>query len=572
MVCISPAMRTELRFSRDITSFLIFWFTMVPQKMMAEELECLSDFKNNFFENMDFSWRQKSREYQCLQTCRVSFQEKRIDSISTKPKFREAVFTPKQKFVNCLSESREILDVCRRKIRGLQLRQSGALPLYYFPENVHLSRFEAEKICRRHGLDFKIEISQLEKIKINSPSLDHVWAPIINTSTLQNTATISCFIYKRESSSFDLKEDGCGHKNQFVCTLPEICHSTFCIGNHQGKKGGQEFCNPGCPDANCNDEVAENFVISSTDTLIEACGRKYVISKSAHNRSYAPTFCCSRFMELASLETNQEASCLATELKKRKLANILLWTSGDLEPCQDSKSYTWCSGGEFVNQEALNLSLSTEGGKKSGLLVKALEDQEGLMVFQSEERRVNKRTLCESEHPKNCTQTKCLQIQCSYEIGLAKSVYKGINANYMKGIFVISGCGLKGIGINQGSMKNTFIGGYKWCCVSNGTLLTFETKEKQTCLENLFREKKVAKNRYWVSGASFGCPNINRWCNSRDEPLIGDHIMWAPGEPSKDPSKECVYADYDNVTSKFTFGKAGCKTALYYICEEVMPT
>ncbi|XP_059468973.1 uncharacterized protein LOC132192824 [Neocloeon triangulifer] len=565
-------MRTELHFSRDITSFLIFWFTVVSQNMMAEELECLSDLKNNLFDNMDFSWRQKSREYQCLQTCRTLFQERKIDSLSTKPKFREAVFTPKQKVVNCLSESREVLDVCRRKIKGLQLRQSGALPLYYFPENVHQSRFEAEKICRLHGLNFDIEISQLEKIKINSPNLEQVWSPIINTSRLQNTTTISCFIYKRERSSFHLKEDGCGQRNQFVCTLPEICHSTFCIGNHQEKKVDQEFCYPGCPDANCNDEVADNFVISSTDTLIEACGRKYVISKSTHNRSYAPTFCCSRFMELASLETKRESSCLASELKKRKLANILLWTSGDSEPCQDSKSFAWCSTGEFVNQEALNLSLSTEGGKKSGLLVKALEDQEGQMVFQSDERRIFKRTLCESEHPKNCTQMKCLQLQCRVELGEKISLYKGIKANYKKGFLAISGCGLKEISINQENWKNTFFGGYKWCCVDNATLLTFETIEKQTCLENLFREKKVAKNRYWVSGASFGCPNINRWCNSRDEPLIGDHIVWAAGEPSKDPSKECVYTDYDNVTSKFTFGKAGCKTALYYICEEIIPT
>ncbi|XP_059490841.1 uncharacterized protein LOC132205646 [Neocloeon triangulifer] len=313
--------------------------------------------------------------------------------------------------------------------------------------------------------------------------------------------------------------------------------------------------------------------MSDADTLIEGCGRKYVISKSTHNHSYASTFCCSRFMELASLETKREASCLATELKKRKLTNITLWTSGGSEPCQDSKSFAWCSTGEFVNQEALNVSLSTEGGKKSALSVKALDDREGQMVFQSEDRYVRKsRTLCESEHPNNCTQMKCLQIQCSAEIALVKSLYKGIKARYKIGYLFTSGCGSKEIDINHDNIKNTFFGGYKWCCADNGTLLSIETKEKLTCLENLFREKNVPKNRYWVSGASLGCAKfIGKWCNSRDEPLIGDHIMWAPGEPSKDPNKECVYADYDNVTSKFTFGKAGCKTSIFFICEGIMP-
>ncbi|XP_059469255.1 uncharacterized protein LOC132193000 isoform X2 [Neocloeon triangulifer] len=141
--------------------------------------------------------------------------------------------------------------------------------------------------------------------------------------------------------------------------------------------------------------------------------------------------------------------------------------------------------------------------------------------------------------------------------------------NYRKDSYItLAGCGSKEIGINTAGIKNTYIGGYKWCCVDNSTFIGFETKEKLSCVEDLFRGKKVPKNRYWVSGTSFGCPKlIGKWCNGRDEPLIGDHIPWAPGEPSKDLSKECVYAEYDNVTSKFTFGKVGCKTSLNYICE-----
>jgi len=114
--------------------------------------------------------------------------------------------------------------------------------------------------------------------------------------------------------------------------------------------------------------------------------------------------------------------------------------------------------------------------------------------------------------------------------------------------------------------------------------LSIDDAEATKCLQDQFKSKyftkififikstlfnaenKVKDGRFWVGASSIGCPSVLRWCNLRDNPLVGNHLKWAKGEPSKDPLKECVYLSYSNSTGEFVFAKDSCRTNYLFLC------
>jgi hypothetical protein len=62
-----------------------------------------------------------------------------------------------------------------------------------------------------------------------------------------------------------------------------------------------------------------------------------------------------------------------------------------------------------------------------------------------------------------------------------------------------------------------------------------------------------------------------RWCDSISDPIITDgapHLNWKNDEPSNDPLKACVAAEYSPLKPPFfTFFKADCN-ALYFVTME----
>ncbi|XP_065350001.1 uncharacterized protein LOC135945970 [Cloeon dipterum] len=279
------------------------------------------------------------------------------------------------------------------------------------------------------------------------------------------------------------------------------------------------------------------------------------------NVTLAAVFCCSKFMDLAAVETEGEMTCLSAELTKRALDKIQLWTSGDTDPCENS--FAWCSSKEMVNHAALKWNASSKVGPKAKIAVSV---QAKSMEFHTDEGKIFKRVLCENALEKDCTESRCLKYKCTFERDLWQKTMKGNKDNLKKEFMLLSGCGMTEVNVNIAGSKNSYHAGYRLCCVGDTKFLSIETKGKHDCLLNLFKEKNVPSNRYWLGGASLSCPSVNRWCNSLDEPLIGNHVTWAAGEPSIDSSKECVYMDYDNITSTFTLGKANCKTLMFFIC------
>jgi hypothetical protein len=82
-------------------------------------------------------------------------------------------------------------------------------------------------------------------------------------------------------------------------------------------------------------------------------------------------------------------------------------------------------------------------------------------------------------------------------------------------------------------------------------------------------EKRIPTGRYWVSLMSLGCTTIHRWCNFADNPYLQEFqdFVWKKGEPSVDPTKECVAVDFQRDYPYFSFLKLDCNIPLKALSE-----
>ncbi|XP_059487290.1 uncharacterized protein LOC132203496 [Neocloeon triangulifer] len=144
---------------------------------------------------------------------------------------------------------------------------------------------------------------------------------------------------------------------------------------------------------------------------------------------------------------------------------------------------------------------------------------------------------------------------------------------YRSGCVVLKGCKREFVAC-FGTPKNKFsyYQSAKWACGDfyKYKLVSFESREKLDCVLELFKIYNITNNRFYVSATSLGCVNSIRWCNYLDNSLVQDsYIKWAKGEPSTDPSKECVYVDYDSAKIEFTFAKTNCKADIFSMTESL---
>jgi hypothetical protein len=90
----------------------------------------------------------------------------------------------------------------------------------------------------------------------------------------------------------------------------------------------------------------------------------------------------------------------------------------------------------------------------------------------------------------------------------------------------------------------------------------------------IFAANSAPAGKYWVSAVSMGCPSVLRWCDKLTDPIIDlekdKHLMWAKGEPSTDPLKECTVVEYQPYKPHFVFSKSDCN-ALYPSISEDSP-
>lgn len=81
---------------------------------------------------------------------------------------------------------------------------------------------------------------------------------------------------------------------------------------------------------------------------------------------------------------------------------------------------------------------------------------------------------------------------------------------------------------------------------------------------------KVVPGKYSVSATSINCPNIIKWCNNVDNPLVTDDLPWKTGEPTSTLDKECVVADFTTKPPYFTFEKVDCQTPYRMLLESIV--
>ncbi|XP_059490188.1 uncharacterized protein LOC132205254 [Neocloeon triangulifer] len=533
------------------------------------------------FESQDFTWRVNGNAFECLAKCNLMYQLSSGDFSVRKPKYFERVFTPIRPTVNCLKETQDINSICKVKTKGLELKQYMDLPLVYFPLNVKLKKFEAEKFCQRRGLRFGIEESISEIVTFGITDIK-IWTSDIgfkfDVLNKSKALGIDCKILHKQGSSITIKPENCGNVNNFVCVVPDGCHANRCSSKCPTVQCGTEIkriekCESNCPSPECGEEAATKFEYKPGDgDFIEMCGRQYLISKLAtHSLKSASVFCCTKHMSLASVSTDLDSKCLARELIKRNYTDNSFWTGGRLGSCPDT--YFWCpldpvdGTTEVVDKDALQWFPPSSNPNKPAITITVVNKSETLQ-FALENKDMSRKALCVRDIPSKCQNSFCHPVAASEEVSQAK---KFKSTGFYRFSCVYGYACKKIYDINPGQ-KYIYYQTVKWSMTNvdyKMRMITIETKEKLECLLDALRTSGVKSNTFFVAANSFGCPKSIRWCNGVNNPLMDDSfIPWDVGEPSMDLNKDCVYAKYNAGKNELTFGKTSCiNSTLSYISE-----
>ncbi|XP_065334672.1 uncharacterized protein LOC135935959 [Cloeon dipterum] len=517
-----------------------------------------------FFEKREYSWRSLGSTFECISRCSANFG---IDYASRQPKLVERVFSPNRPFIDCLKEKRSVVSYCKTKISGITFKQEGDFPLYYFPYLVKARRFQAEKYCLKHGLRFGINETMLETILLDIDEVK-IWAPQVQIRPNGSTPRVQCVTFKMNGKTLERRNESCGNENNFICTLPEICHSNRCSSQCQNKNCGNQQvtdCDVNCTKIDCSEETGDRFGIGPSDgEIVEMCGYEYLFTKTArYTQRGSQMFCCTKIMDVVDITTESELACFLNETIKRNLSSNSYWTNARLSTCPNK--YAWCSSNpELANEQVLQ-------AKKSSPFV-ALKPITGpnSIVWEFEDGSAIKRTICKREASSNCKKSNCFQVGCKSEI--SKNTASKGSLLYRLGCIEIQGCNKSFLVCLGSGNRFSYFQCAKWSCGDfyNFKLISFETKEKLDCVLGTFKSYKMNNTRFYLSATSFGCPSAPRWCNYVDNPPLNyTYLTWAKGEPSTDPNKECFYADYNATKNDFTFGKSNCRAEINFVAETI---
>ncbi|XP_065353575.1 uncharacterized protein LOC135948292 isoform X2 [Cloeon dipterum] len=536
-----------------ISLFLIF---SIDLKLTASvDFTCLM---KELVDMQEFTWRHADTPFNCIANCHSAFAAI-SDSTSQKAKYFERVFSPFQKTINCTKEERRVTASCKVKIKSLELDQLSNLPLIYFPSFVQVRRFEAEKFCALHGLNFGIDESLMGFVAVVK-----IWMADVET---QNTSKqVTCLVFYKKNSSSQITQETCQNRNNFVCVLPKNCHMDRCWTNCSKNQScnnvkNDNYCESNCPNTFCGDEKADKFGYKPDDgELLEACGKQYIFSRAPRfNQNTTQLFCCTKHMSAGSVSSLDEAKCLAREMIKRNIGDVPFWTSARPSNCTDFS--TWCAlngSGEVVDQTSLQIINKRTNPKKQFVTVKANVQTESL-TFEFEDPAVMARAMCSRMNPLSCTESLCSPMGFIEQIEQNRKAKK--TAFYRASCKFIYGCNKI---FDVCIVAYPYYAAAKWTQASSveyrTVMLTLETQEKMECFLKLMKANNIMNGTFHVNAVSFGCPKSNRWCQIPEDPFLNNsYIPWAKGEPSMDPSKECVIVKYDADKISFTFTKNSCK-------------
>ncbi|XP_065334494.1 uncharacterized protein LOC135935854 [Cloeon dipterum] len=558
-----------------------FLLVLIHSKIMASVDDQLCLVQQNVAKQ-DFAWRYYSSPFNCIAKCYTA-NTAISDPLSRKAKYLERVFSPAQKTINCMQNERKVASFCKIKMKTLELNQYSDLPLLYFQSLVQLPKFEAEKFCSSNGLNFGIDESLIEFITIGLTDVKIWMADVqILNATAGVSRKIACTISHKQKSSNLVKQENCQNSNNFVCVLPKNCHLDKCSSRCSQEscdiadaKQPVDNCESNCPNQDCGEEKAERFGYMKPGVdgdVIEACGMQYLFSKiPKYNQRATHTFCCTKHMNAASITTLEEAKCLAREMIKRNLSDFSFWTSA--RPSNCTNLYTWCSmdgSGEVLDQNLLDIPKNSNP-KKQFITVKAIAQTESL-AFSFEDPTFTTRAMCSRPNAQTCTSSFCSPMGFKEELEGNKP--RRITGLYRSNCKYMYGCRKL---FDTCPAKYSYYQGSKWAQANLDYIMKFvtlETKEKMECLLQVLKGNNVKSSTFIVNAMSLGCPKYIRWCEIPDSPLLNNsYIPWEEGEPSMDPTKECVYMKYNAEKNSFAFGKMSCYTELMFISQssEIYP-
>ncbi|CAB3372744.1 Hypothetical predicted protein [Cloeon dipterum] len=367
-----------------------------------------------------------------------------------------------------------------------------------------------------------------------------------------------------------MKSVPCSERLGFVCSLPEICHADVCASTCLADENStqcmssapssiEEDCIPECKQTDCANEGGDKFGFRGKKELLSMCDKSLHISKETFRFGGANLYCCVKHMQLLNIASLETKSCLSKQLNLS--ASEQFWTSGRAEIC--NKTYAWCGSGE---KEEIDFDIlgwkKPESSAGRGCIVANFEKTGSFTEIKAKyedcQTKNKYRVICERDPPSKCTNTRCPMLRCEEE----KHQTKGIDVTRLSNVKVWKS---KGKEIRADVNKLSYYIFQKYGCAANFPILSLESKNKMDFVIKLIRSEpsKLPFGKYFLSAVSIGCPSVIRWCNWKDNPLLENdsYLSWDKGEPSADPSKECVAVDYSDKPPYFTLFKIECNAA-----------
>ncbi|XP_065349086.1 uncharacterized protein LOC135945380 [Cloeon dipterum] len=306
------------------------------------------------------------------------------------------------------------------------------------------------------------------------------------------------------------------------------------------------------------------------------CDKSLHISKETFRFRGANLYCCAKHMQLLNIASLETKLCLSKQLNLS--ASEQFWTSGRADNC--NKTYAWCGSGE---KEEINFDIlgwkKPESSAGRGCIVANFEKTGNFTEIKAKyedcQTKNKYRVICEvkplclitntnnletlqRDPPSKCTNTRCPMLRCEEE----KQQTTGIDVTRLSNVKVWKS---KGKEIRADLNKLSYYTFQKYGCAANFPMLSLESKKKMDFVIKLIRSEpaKLPFGKYFLSAVSIGCPSVIRWCNWKDNPLLENdsYLSWYKGEPSADPTKECVAVDYSDTPPYFTLFKVECNAA-----------
>ncbi|XP_059471906.1 uncharacterized protein LOC132194571 [Neocloeon triangulifer] len=319
---------------------------------------------SGYAQRSSFLWQSSifgsSRQIKCFSECASDAKSgsKIKRDFSSMQFYFERVYNPRRISVNCDLTPRFLVTYCNLMLKRLAVPQIGTRR-YFFVPTFEMSYFEALKFCRSRNLllgvtDIKSKEQEIIALLATTGNLDPTGkAKFWGDSRAQNGTYLidgnaQCSAFSVEKSGAFVKTDEtCKTKLKFFCDVPSQCYAEICnaaTGLISRPETATTFIAKSCSDPTCPKCGSNNPPTSADGISKTYCGKNYFISTTTASFEEAMGVCCSKKMNLLTIESEADINCVSDLFRDREVKRMdkpEFWTSATSNGCPGR--FSWCT-------------------------------------------------------------------------------------------------------------------------------------------------------------------------------------------------------------------------------------